>query len=119
MRNGILLETLLENGDLKVEKTLCLVVSPVSFNWKLRVITLRFVSFTKLAITRNNEISYAPITRNLRVTEFRWQRLPVGLSQSTCLSVSLSLVICAPVSNGNRYITFNSYLLPEKSSDNF
>jgi hypothetical protein len=28
--------------------------------------------------------------------------VPVGLSQSTCLSVFLSLVICAPVSNGNR-----------------
>jgi hypothetical protein len=52
-RNGIPLETLLENRDLNVEKTLCVVVSPVSFNWKLRVITLRFVSFTKLAITRN------------------------------------------------------------------
>ncbi len=52
-RNGILLETLLENRDLIVEKTLCMVVSPVSFNWKLCDITLRFVSFTKLAITRN------------------------------------------------------------------
>ncbi len=53
-RHGIPLETLLENRDLNVEKTLCLDVSPVSFNWKLRVITLRFVSFTKLAITRNS-----------------------------------------------------------------
>ncbi len=63
-----------------MENTICVVVSPVLFNWKLRVITLRFVSFTKQAImrnkqffTRNNEIRYASITRNLRVTEFRWK----------------------------------------------
>jgi hypothetical protein len=53
MRNGIPLEILLENRDLNVKNTLCIVVSPVSFNWKLRVITLRFISLSNLAITRN------------------------------------------------------------------
>ncbi len=52
-RNGIPLETLIENRDLNVENTLYMVVSPISFNWKLRVITLRFVMFSKLAIMRN------------------------------------------------------------------
>jgi hypothetical protein len=48
-----------------VEKTLCMVVLLVSFNRKLRVITLRFVSFSKLAITRNSQ--FRVINNFLRV----------------------------------------------------
>ncbi len=75
-----------------------MVVSPILFNWKLRVITLRFVSFSKLAVTlnmklRNNEIHNASITRNLLITQFRWKPYTSILSPWWCWSPPLALAV--------------------------